>query len=102
MSNLNQLMKQAQQMQAKLLEAQNKMNDMEIIGTSGGGMVAITINGKHEVKKVYIDPKIVSPNEAEILCDLVTAAFNDAKSKLESKMSTEMGGLLPPGMKLPF
>lgn len=102
MSNLNQLMKQAQQMQAKLLEAQNKMNDMEIIGTSGGGMVTITINGKHEVKKVYIDPKIVSPNEAEILCDLVTAAFNDAKSKLESKMSTEMGGLLPPGMKLPF
>ncbi len=102
MSNLNQLMKQAQQMQAKLLEAQNKMNDMEIIGTSGGGMVTITINGKHDVKKVYIDPKIVLPNESEILCDLITAAFNDAKSKLESKMSTEIGGLLPPGMTLPF
>ena len=102
MSNFDQLMKQAQQMQAKLLEAQNKMSEMEITGTSGGGMVSITISGKYEVKKVYIDPKIASPDEVEILCDLITAAFNDAKSKLESKMSSEMSGLLPSGMKLPF
>ena len=102
MSNFDQLMKQAQQMQAKLLEAQNKMNEMEIIGTSGGGMVSITISGKYEVKNVRIDPKLVSPEEVEILCDLITAAFNDAKSKLESKMTSEMSGLMPAGMKLPF
>lgn len=102
MSDFNQLMKQAQQMQAKLLDAQNKLSEMEITGTSGGGMVSIVISGKYEMKKVSIDPKIVSVDEVEILCDLITAAFNDAKSKMESKMSSEMGGLLPPGMKLPF
>ena len=102
MSNFDQLMKQAQQMQAKLLEAQNKMSEIEIAGTSGGGMVSITINGKYEVKKVNIDPKLVSPEETEILCDLITAAFNDAKSKLEATMSAEMSGLLPAGMKLPL
>ena len=85
-NNFNQLLKQAQQMQEKLMEAQNKMSGLEITGTSGGGMVSITINGKNEMRKVQID----------------TAAYNDAKSKLEAKMSEQMGGILPPGMKLPF
>lgn len=101
-NNFNQLLKQAQQMQEKLMEAQNKMSGLEITGTSGGGMVSITINGKNEMKKVQIDPKLLSPNEAEIVCDLITAAYNDAKSKLEAKMSEQMGGILPLGMKLPF
>ncbi|MBQ7674491.1 MAG: YbaB/EbfC family nucleoid-associated protein [Alphaproteobacteria bacterium] len=101
-NNFNQLLKQAQQMQEKLMQAQNKLNDLEIIGTSGGGMVSVTISGKSEMKKVHIDPKLLSPNEVEIVCDLITAAYNDAKSKLEAKMTEQMGGLLPPGMKLPF
>jgi DNA-binding YbaB/EbfC family protein len=102
MNNFNQLMKQAQQMQAKLMEAQNKMNELEITGTSGGGMVSVVINGKVEMKKLSIDPKLMSPDEAEIVADLVVAAFNDAKSKLEAQMSDQMGGLIPPGMKMPF
>jgi DNA-binding YbaB/EbfC family protein len=89
-------------MQAKLMEAQNKMNDMEITGTSGGGMVTVVINGKCEMKKLVIDPKLMSPDEADIVSDLVIAAFSDAKSKLESTMSEQFGGLLPPGMKMPF
>jgi len=102
MNNLNQLMKQAQQMQAKLMEAQNKMNELEITGTSGGGMVEIIISGKYEMKKVSIDPKLLSPDDADIVADLIVAAFNDAKSKLEAKISEQMGGLMPPGMKMPF
>ena len=101
-NNFNQLLKQAQQMQEKLMEAQNKLNGLDITGTSGGGMVSITINGKGEMKKVQIDPKLMSPDDVEIVCDLVTAAYNDARSKLEATMSEQMGGLLPPGMKLPF
>lgn len=100
--NFNQLLKQAQQMQEKLLEAQNKLNELEITGTSGGGMVSIVINGKHEMKKVTIDPKLMNPDDVEILCDLIVAAHNDARSKLEAKASEQMGGFLPSGMKLPF
>ena len=58
-NNFNQLLKQAQQMQEKLMQAQNKLNDLEIIGTSGGGMVSVTISGKSEMKKVHIDPKLL-------------------------------------------
>lgn len=101
-NNFNQLLKQAQQMQEKLMEAQNKMSEVEITGTSGGGMVSVTINGKNEMKKVQIDSKLLSPSETEIVCDLITAAYNDAKSKLDAKMAEQMGGILPPGMKLPF
>lgn len=102
MNNFNQLMKQAQQMQAKLMEAQGKMNDLEIVGTSGGGMVSVVINGKVDIKRLIIDPKLMSPDETDILSDLIVAAFSDAKSKLESEMAEQMGGLLPPGMKMPF
>ncbi|MDR1333655.1 MAG: YbaB/EbfC family nucleoid-associated protein [Holosporaceae bacterium] len=102
MNNLNQLMKQAQQMQAKFMEAQSKMNDIEITGTSGGGMVSVVISGKMDIKKLVIDPKLVSPEETDILADLIVAAFNDAKTKLEAEMSAQMGGLLPAGMKMPF
>jgi DNA-binding YbaB/EbfC family protein len=102
MNNFNQLMKQAQQMQAKLMEAQNKINDLEITGTSGGGMVSVIINGKIEIKRLVIDPKLMSPDEIDILSDLIVAAFNDAKAKLEVEMTEHMGGLVPPGMKMPF
>jgi DNA-binding YbaB/EbfC family protein len=102
MNNFNQLVKQAQQMQAKLLEAQNKMNEIEITGTSGGGMVVLVLSGKYEMKKLTVDPKLLSPDEAEILADLIVAAYSDAKSKLEAKITEQMGGLVPPGMKMPF
>ncbi|MDR1560895.1 MAG: YbaB/EbfC family nucleoid-associated protein [Holosporaceae bacterium] len=100
MNNFSQLMKQAQQMQAKLLEAQNKMNDVEICGSSGGEMVNVVISGKGEMKKLTIDPKLMTPEDVDIVSDLVVAAFNDAKSRLEAKMSEQMGDVLPPGMKL--
>jgi DNA-binding YbaB/EbfC family protein len=101
MSDLSKLLKQAQEMQTKLVEAQNKLNEVEIIGSAGGGMVTVTMNGKHELKKVFIDPKLMMPDETEILCDLVVAAHGDAKNKLESKITSEMGGLLPGDLKLP-
>lgn len=101
-NNLNQLLKEAQAMQAKLLEAQNKINDLEVTGTSGGGMVSVVINGQSKMQKVSIDTKLMSPDEKEVVEDLIVAAYNDAKSKLESKISEQMGGIIPPGMKLPF
>lgn len=101
-NNFNQLLKEAQAMQAKLLEAQNKLNDLEITGLSGGGMVTVVINGQAKMEKVTIDPKLMSPDEKEVVEDLIVAAYNDAKSKLESKISEQMGGIIPPGMKLPF
>lgn len=88
-------------MQAKLMEAQNKMNGIEIVGTSGGGMVEVVISGKGDMKKLKLEPKLLSPDEADIVSDLIVAAFNDAKSKLEVKMSEQMGEFLPSGMKMP-
>lgn len=102
MGNLNQLMKQAQQMQMRLAEAQKKIEELELTGSAGGGMVTIVINGKGNVRKVDIDSKLLTPSEGEIISDLIVAAYGDAKSKLESRMSEEMGGILPAGMKLPF
>ncbi|MBM3468706.1 MAG: YbaB/EbfC family nucleoid-associated protein [Alphaproteobacteria bacterium] len=105
--NINQMMKQAQQLQAKMAEMQEKMNQVEMAGSSGGGMVKVTVNGKGEMKGLSIDPSLVDPKEVEVLEDLIVAAFNDAKAKVEAHVSAEMskitGGLgLPSGMKLPF
>jgi DNA-binding YbaB/EbfC family protein len=107
MKNLSQLMKHAQEMQAKMGEFQEQLGALEISGVSGGGMVTVTLNGKGEMRSLKIDPSLINPAEAEILEDLITAAHNDAKSKIEAKVqektSDMMGGLpLPPGMKLPF
>ena len=100
------LMKQAQQMQANMQKAQEEIAAMEVTGESGGGMVKVTINGKHEAKRVQIDPS-VPLDERELIEDLVAAAINDATQKLESatqqRMSSVMGGMnLPAGFKLPF
>ncbi|MDR2794193.1 MAG: YbaB/EbfC family nucleoid-associated protein [Holosporaceae bacterium] len=102
MNNMNQLMKQAQQMQAKLMETQNRLNELEIVGSSGGNMVTVTLNGKGDMKKVCIDEKLATPEEIEIIADLIVAAHNDAKAKIEAKMAEEMGNFMPAGMKLPF
>ena len=107
MKNLGQMMKQAQQMQSKMAEMQASMETIEVTGSSGGGLIKVTLNGKSEVKGIKIDPSLLDANEIEILEDLITAAFNDAKTKVETLMQEEMakvtGGLkLPPGMNLPF
>lgn len=107
MKNLGGLMKQAQQMQQKMAEMQARMEDMEITGAAGGGMVQITLSGKGDMRRVTIDPAAVDPDDSGILEDLVLAAHNDARQKVERAMQEEMqkvtGGLnLPAGMTLPF
>ncbi len=106
MKNIGQLMKQAQQMQQKMADMQEKMDALEITGSSGAGLVQITITGKSEMRALKIDPSLVDPQEVEVLEDLIVAAFNDAKSKQEALMADEMGkvtgGMNIPGMKLPF
>jgi nucleoid-associated protein EbfC len=107
MKNLGQMLKQAQQMQAKMAEMQAKLAEVEVAGAAGGGMVEVTLSGHGEMRKVKIDPSLLNPEEAEILEDLIVAAFNDARARVEMRMQEEMGKLtgglnLPPGMKLPF
>lgn len=107
MKNIAGLMKQAQQMQEKMQEMQSRLETMELDGESGAGLVKVTLNGKGELRRIKIDPKLADPADTEMLEDLIVAAHRDAKSKLESAAAEEMqkisGGLqLPPGMKLPF
>ena len=101
------MLKQAQELQSKMAEAQKKVEQLEAEGTAGGGLVKIVVDGKNLVKSIYIDDSLINKNEKEILEDLVVAAFNDGKEKIQKKISAEMasvtGGLkLPPGVKLPF
>ena len=107
MKNLGQMLKQAQAMQARMAELQSQLEQVEMTGGAGGGMVSVTVNGKGEARQVKIDPTLVDPEEIEVLEDLIVAAFNDAKAKVETHVAQEMskltGGLnLPAGMKLPF
>jgi len=107
MKNLGQMMKQAQEMQSKMTEMQDKLAEMEVTGSSGAGMIEVTLSGKSDVRNIKIDPSLIDPSDPEVLEDLIVAAFNDAKSKVEArvneKMSEMTGGLqLPPGFKLPF
>jgi len=107
MKNLGQLMKQAQEMQEKMTEMQGSLAAVEIDGTAGAGLATVTLNGKGEMRRIKIDASLVNPDEVQILEDLIVAAHNDAKSKIEARVQEEtqklMGGLpLPPGMKLPF
>jgi len=107
MKNFGNLMKQAQEMQAKMAEMQESLGEMEVVGQSGGGMVTATLNGRGEMRGLKIDRSLVDPEDVEVLEDLVVAAVNDAKGKVEAQVQAKtqelMGGLnLPPGMKLPF
>jgi len=107
MKNLGQMMKQAQQMQARMTEMQEQMEAHEVEGQAGGGMVTVRVSGKFEVRAVAIDPSIVDPADPEMLEDLIKAAFNDAHAKVDAfkqeKVAEMTGGLpLPPGFKLPF
>lgn len=107
MNNLSNLMKQAQEMQAKMQEMQEGLVNIEVMGTSGGGMVSVTLNGKGEMRKIDIDKSAFDPDDMEMLEDLIVAAFNDAKSNVETRVAQEMSDLtkglqLPPGFNLPF
>ena len=101
------MMKKAQEVQAKLTEAQDELARLEIEGQSGGGMVKIVVNGKGETKSVALDPSLMTPADKAVVEDLIVAAFNDARAKADraaaEKMQALTSGLpLPPGMKLPF
>ena len=103
---LGNLMKQAQRMQAEMEKAQEELANMEVEGQSGGGLVKVTMTGRHELRRVTIDDSLFG-DDKEMLEDLVAAAVNDAVQKLESQSKERMSGLtaglnLPPGIKLPF
>ena len=105
--NIGQMMKQVQDMQAKMADMQNRLSGVDVIGQAGGDMVVAVMNGKMEMRKIAIDPKLINVDEKEMLEDLIVAAVNDAKAKAEKQIAEEtqkmMGGLqLPPGMKLPI
>jgi len=107
MKNIGQMMKQAQQMQAKMAELQEKLVEMEVEGVAVAGMIRVTMNGKGQMRAIKIDPSLANPEEVEVLEDLILAATNDAKAKVETRVAEEMraltGGLdLPPGLQLPF
>ena len=107
MKNFGQLMKQAQEMQAKMAEMQAQLEAVEMTGSAGAGMVQLTLNGKGDLKKIQIDKSLADPEEIEVLEDLIVAAFNDARQKVSAHAEEQMhkltGGLqLPGGMKFPF
>ena len=100
MKNLGQMMKQAQEMQDKMSEVQEKLSQLQVTGSAGGGMIEVTMTGKN-------DPELTGPENLEMLEDLLVAAVNDARAKVEARVTEKMseitGGLqLPPGFKLPF
>ena len=107
MKDISQIMRQAQAMQAKINEAQKKLEAMEVEGSAGGGMVKMRMTGKNALLGLSIDPSLLKPEEAEILEDLIKAAHDDARRKLDDAQNEEMkslgGGLgILPGFKMPF
>ena len=103
---LGNLMKQAQEMQANMQKAQEEIAGMELIGESGGGLVKVTMTGRHEARRVEIDDSLIGEDK-DMLEDLVAAAINDAAHKIDAATQERMAGMtaglnLPPGMKLPF
>jgi len=105
MKDLMKMMKQAQELQSRMQQMQEEMSAMEAEGQSGAGAVRVTLNGKGEMRGLKIEPNLLKPDEAEMVEDLVLAAFQDAKKKVEEKVQAKMqeitGGLaLPPGFKL--
>jgi DNA-binding YbaB/EbfC family protein len=107
MKNISNMLKEAQKLQQRMTEMQQRLEEVEVSGAAGGGLITVTLNGKGQMRQVKIDPALVVPAEVEMLEDLIVAATNDAKAKLDSQMQDEMGKLtgglpLPPGLKLPF
>ncbi|MFP3978313.1 MULTISPECIES: YbaB/EbfC family nucleoid-associated protein [Marinobacter] len=106
MKDMGGLMKKAQQMQEQMQKAQEEAAKAEITGESGAGLVKVTMNGRHDVRKVEIDPSLMS-EEKDILEDLLAAAVNDAVRRVEANQKDAMSGMMsgmgmPPGFKMPF
>lgn len=107
MKNLAGLMKQASEMQERMQELQTRLGTMECEGSAGAGLVRVVLNGKGELRRVSIDPKLATAEDREMVEDLLVAAHGEAKRQIEAAAAEEMqkltGGLtLPPGLKLPF
>ncbi len=98
---LGNLMKQAQQMQANMEKAQQELANVEVTGQAGGGMVKVTMTGKHDVKRVEIEDALFE-DDKDMLEDLIAAAVNDANRQVEKTTQDRMAGMMPPGMKMPF
>ncbi len=100
------MMKQAQQLQERMGQMQDQLNAQEFTGQAGSGVVTLTVNGRGELRQIKINPSVVDPSDVEMLEDLITAAFLDAKSKADDTIASEMkkatGGFNIPGLKLPF
>ncbi|MEK9648710.1 MAG: YbaB/EbfC family nucleoid-associated protein [Gammaproteobacteria bacterium] len=106
MTDLNDLLKQAKEMQEQMQKAQQEMAEKEVTGESGAGLVKVVMNGKHVVKKVTLDPSLMQ-EEQSLVEDLVAAATNDAVRKVEENNKNQLGGLMsglnmPEGFKFPF
>ena len=107
MNPLGDLMKQAQEMQGNLQRAQEELARLEVEGVSGGGMVRVTMTGRHDVRRVQIDPALLGEPDCELIEDLVASAVNDAVRRVEEEIKRKFSGLtsglgLPGGLKLPF
>lgn len=107
MKNIGNMLKEAQKLQTRMAEMEQRLSETEMQGMAGGGLVTVTLNGKGEMRRIKIDKTLADPDEMEMLEDLVVAAANDARAKIEAYKLEEMqkvaGNLpLPPGMKLPF
>ena len=99
--SLNDLMKQAQEMQQKMQQAQEQMANTEFEGQAGAGMVRVIMTGRHDVRRVHIDDAVLGEDKA-VLEDLLAAAVNDAVKKVEANSQNALGSMLPPGFKMPF
>jgi nucleoid-associated protein EbfC len=93
--NIQQVMKQAQQMQERL---QKQMAELRVEATAGGGMVTVVVNGAKQLQSIKIDPEVVSKDDVEMLQDMILAAVNDAQRKVDEELASKMGGLVP-GLK---
>ena len=93
--NMGKMMKQARQMQEKMAKV---TENLEVVGSSGGGMVTVKMNGNKQLLDIVIDQEVVDPEDVEMLQDMIMAAVNDATRKADEEMNEQMGGMLPPGM----
>ena len=102
MKNLSQIMKQAQKLQSKMAEMQEELGNRTVSAQAGGGMVEAVVNGRQELVSLRIDPEVVSPDDVEMLQDLILAAINEALNRSRDMMAQEMskltGGMQIPGM----
>ena len=100
MKNMNQMMKQVKKMQEEMVKAQQELEKKEFVGSSGGDVVKVTMNGQKQLVGVQIDPQVVDPDDVEMLQDLITAAFNDAMKKVDDTVQKDLGKFTS-GMNIP-